>query len=74
MLVGGGCLRAIRINKAHTNDTNKWKDEELAIFINQYLDNPSLDRTGRKKIVDQYVQFTDGRSYKRSVDFLDNLI
>lgn len=49
------------------------KDEELAEFINMYFKDPSIDRAARQKIVSDYVQFTDGLSYKRSVDFLGKL-
>lgn len=48
-------------------------DDELPKFINMYLDNSALDREHRKKIVADYVQFTDGLSYKRSVDLLVNI-
>ncbi len=46
-------------------------DEELTRFINMYLKNPALDREGRKKIVVDYVGYTDGLAYQRSVDFLE---
>ncbi|TSC89644.1 MAG: hypothetical protein G01um10143_134 [Parcubacteria group bacterium Gr01-1014_3] len=48
-------------------------DDELPKFINMYLADSGLDREYRKKIVDEYAQFTDGLSYKRSVDFLEEL-
>ncbi len=47
------------------------KDEELAEFINMYLKDPSIDCAARQKIVSDYVKFTDGLSYKRSVDYLE---
>jgi len=46
-------------------------DVDLPRLINMYLKNPGLDRQGRKKIVADYVEFTDGLSYKRSADFLE---
>ncbi len=49
-------------------------DDELAKFINMYLADPSLDRENRRKIVEDYVKYTDGLSYKRSVDALDKII
>ena len=49
-------------------------DEDLPKLINMYLKNPELDREGRKKIVAEYVVFTDGLSYKRSVDFLEKCL
>lgn len=49
-------------------------DEELAELINLYLDNPALDRENRRRVVEDFVKFTDGRSYQRSVDLLDKII
>ena len=49
-------------------------DEDLPILINRYLEHPELERDQRLAIVDKYVQFTDGLSYKRSVDLLGNII
>jgi len=49
-------------------------DKDLSRLINMYLDNPSLDSENRKKVVDDYVEFTDGLSYKRSVDLLERII
>ncbi len=49
-------------------------DEDLTRFINMYLGDPALDREGRKKIVSAYVGYTDGLSYKRSVDFLERCL
>lgn len=46
-------------------------DEDLARFINMYLEDPALDRERRRKIVSVYVGYTDGLSYRRSVDFLE---
>ena len=47
--------------------------DDLAEAINAYLDNPRLHSEGRKKIVNQFVQFTDGLSAKRNVGFLENI-
>lgn len=49
-------------------------DEDLPRLINEYLKKPLLDSEYRKKIVASHVQFTDGFSYKRSVDFLEKII
>lgn len=49
-------------------------DEDLPKLINLYLEKPALDREARQWVVKEYVQFTDGLSYKRSVDLLDKLI
>jgi hypothetical protein len=38
-----------------------------------YLESPALDSENRRKIVEKYVQFTDGFSYKRSVDFIEEI-
>ncbi|MBI3631528.1 MAG: hypothetical protein HY219_01525 [Candidatus Staskawiczbacteria bacterium] len=46
-------------------------DDDLPKLINLYLQNLKLDSDNRKKIVDQYVEFIDGLSYKRSVDLLE---
>lgn len=56
---------AVRVSKTN---------EDLPQLINMYLKNPELDREGRKRIVRDYVEFTDGLSYKRSVDFLNEII
>ncbi len=45
-------------------------DDDLPRLINLYLENPDRDHDQRLAIVDKYVQFTDGLSYKRSVDAL----
>lgn len=49
-------------------------DDDLPKLINMYLQNPAVDRDGRRKIVKDYVQFTDGLAYKRNVDYLDNIM
>lgn len=48
-------------------------DDDLPTLINRYLEHPELERDQRLAIVDKYVQFTDGLSYKRSVDLLENV-
>ena len=49
-------------------------DYDLPKLINLYAADPTIDSENRKKIVERYVGFTDGLSYKRSVDFLDKII
>lgn len=39
--------------------------EELADFINQYLENPELDADGRQRILDTFVEPFDGKSGER---------
>jgi len=49
--------------------------EELLKYINDYLENPELDREGREKIVEEQCYYTDGKSGERVakyvLDFLD---
>lgn len=49
-------------------------DEELKAAINGYLQNPAKDSEGRKKIFDDYVIFSDGKSYQRSVEAIDKIV
>jgi len=48
--------------------------EDLLNHINHYLAHPEDGRAERKKIVSEYLAFTDGENYKRSVDFLERCI
>jgi len=48
-------------------------NEDLPKLINMYLENPALDRENRRRVVEDFVKFTDGRSYQRSVDLLDKI-
>lgn len=48
--------------------------EELTEAINKYLENPELNSLGREKIFADYIGFTDGLSFKRSVDFIEKII
>lgn len=48
--------------------------KQLIEHINAYLENPKLDLENRKKIVNDFISFTDGLSYKRNVDFLDEIL
>lgn len=49
-------------------------DDELAEFINFYLDNPENGRDKRKIIAKKYAPFQDGGACKRSVDYLEKII
>ncbi|MDP2676848.1 MAG: CDP-glycerol glycerophosphotransferase family protein [bacterium] len=48
--------------------------EELGVHINAYLQHPEYDREGRKKIAEKFVQFTDGLSWKRTADAIDEIV
>lgn len=48
--------------------------EELKTLINQYLRQPELDDNCRRKLVAEYVFFTDGRSYARAVDAIEKIV
>ncbi len=47
------------------------EDADLPKFINMYLENPSLDSEAREWVVHNYAEFTDGQSYRRSVDLIE---
>ena len=49
-------------------------DDELADLINIYLEKPVLDREARDGVVKKYIGFTDGLSYKRSVETLEKIL
>lgn len=44
--------------------------EELVTYINQYLDDPTIDKNGRKSIIDLFVAPFDGSASKRLADIL----
>jgi CDP-glycerol glycerophosphotransferase (TagB/SpsB family) len=46
--------------------------EQLIAFIGAYLDDPSLDRQGRRRVVEEQCQFLDGRSAERSATFVSD--
>lgn len=48
--------------------------QELLELVNRYLANPELGREKRQEATRKFIQFTDGFSYKRSVDFLEHII
>lgn len=50
-------------------------ENELAEWVRRYLENPSIDRENRKKLVEFQCQFTDGKSGERIGKFvLQNMI
>ncbi len=44
--------------------------EQLVEFVGRYLEDPSLDRRGRRRVVEEQCQFLDGRSAERSAAFV----
>jgi hypothetical protein len=47
--------------------------EDLLRMMRKALDDRSWYRDGRKALVDEYVTFTDGKSYQRVARFIDDL-
>ena len=47
--------------------------EEMIDWINRYLAEPSLYREGRRRIVEEYVQFTDGNAVERLADVVEQV-
>jgi hypothetical protein len=43
---------------------------QLVDAINRYLDDPSLDRAGRRRVVEEQCQFLDGRAAERVAAFV----
>jgi hypothetical protein len=39
--------------------------EQLVEWVGRYLEDPSLDRAGRRAVVNEQCQFLDGRSAER---------
>lgn len=48
--------------------------EEMIKLLNRYLQNPELDRESRLALAQDYVYFTDGRSYERTANFIAEII
>ncbi len=48
-------------------------EQQLAEFVNAYLDNPALDREGRKALVDQQVNVPLGQSSRRITEALQRI-
>ena len=49
-------------------------EEDLKQSIDKYLENPKLDSAGRKKIYENYIGFSDGLSYQRSVAAIEKIL
>lgn len=45
-------------------------EEELVTWVNAYLADPSIDREGRHRLVEQQCAYTDGKSGKRIGEFI----
>lgn len=50
-----------------------YEEKQLEDYIDLYLNKPETDQENRKKIVKDFIGFTDGLSYKRNVDFLEGI-
>ena len=48
--------------------------DDLIKYINNYLDNPTLDNVGRKKIVEEQCYKLDGRAGERIGDFIKKTV
>ncbi len=48
--------------------------EGLCKYINLYYNNSEIDKTNRQEILDFFIEFFDGLSYKRNVDLLENIL
>lgn len=44
--------------------------DQLVDYVTRYLADPSLDRDGRRRVVAEQCQFTDGRSAERAARFI----
>jgi len=49
-------------------------ENELIEWVNKYLENPILDKDGRKKLVQKQCQYTDGKSVERISNFITSFI
>ncbi len=47
-------------------------ESELIAWVKKYLENPALDREGRKRIVESQCKFTDGKAGERIASFILN--
>ena len=51
-----------------------WTPEELVNQIIMYLQDHSIDKPGRERIVREQLEFTDGLSGKRVADYIKNYL
>ncbi|MBI1974275.1 MAG: CDP-glycerol glycerophosphotransferase family protein [Candidatus Zambryskibacteria bacterium] len=49
-------------------------EEELIHWVRKYLEDPSVDREGRKKLVQRQCEYTDGKSAERIALYLNKFI
>jgi hypothetical protein len=73
-------LRFYRPNHVHYQPIVKsggvkivYSIDELIHSINSYLDNPGLDRDGRKRIIEEHCFKLDGKSGQRIGKFISGL-
>lgn len=51
-----------------------WSKDELIKIVNAYLENPTLDTEGRRKVVEEQCYKIDGRSLERMVEFTADFV
>lgn len=51
-----------------------YSNNDLIDAVNFYLEHPEADREGRKKIVRDQIEFTDGLNGKRAADFIKKML
>ena len=51
-----------------------WNMKELIDATREYLENPALDRDGRKKLVQEQIEFTDGQSGHRTAEYIKQVL
>ncbi len=51
-----------------------YSNDELIRAVNFYFEHPEADREGRKKIVHDQIEFTDGLNGKRVADFIRKML
>jgi hypothetical protein len=51
-----------------------WSMDELIKQTSDYLKNPALDKEGRARMVQEQVEFTDGKSGKRTADYIKSVL
>ena len=51
-----------------------WNMAEMISAINAYLENPALDREGRKRLIAEQVELTDGHSGARTAEYIKKVL
>ena len=64
---------AARINKANAGKT-VLTDEELLVALNEYLDNPDLEKEERHNFVKQELTYLNGESTQVAADTILRLV